>query len=135
MAVQRVHDGWPQATVAAVLGVHPRTLQRWLASYRARGAAGLQPRPHPGAAPKLPRRKQGLVLGWLRKNPKSFGFPTELWTAKRVAQLIERTFGIRYHPRYLNAWLTAWGFSPQQPRRQPRERDEAGIAQIGRAHV
>src|SRR5437763_12253999 len=94
LAVQRVHDGYCQTAVAAFLDVHPRTVQRWLAAYRAHGDAGLDSQPHPGATPKLPRAKQGLVLGWLRKNPKSFGFATELWTAKRVAQVIERKFGV-----------------------------------------
>jgi transposase len=50
-----------------------------------------------------------------------------LWTAPRVAQLIERTFGVKFHPRYLNAWLTARDIAPQKPRRQPRERDQDEI--------
>jgi transposase len=98
-----------------------------MAKYRQHGDKGLAAKPHPGSSPKLARQKQGLVLGWLRKNPKSFGFATELWTGRRVAQLIKRKFGVRYHPRYVNAWLTGWDFSPQKPQRHPRERNDEVI--------
>ena len=71
--------------------------------------------------------RQSQVLNWLRKNPKSFGFATELWKARRVAQVIERKFHVHINPRYLNEWLTARGITPQKPRTQPRERDDDDI--------
>jgi transposase len=52
---------------------------------------------------------------------------TERWTAPRLAFLIERSFGIRLHPRYVNQWLTNHGVTPQIPERQPRERNQALI--------
>lgn len=67
------------------------------------------------------------VIGWLRKNPKSFGFGTELWTAARVAQVIERKWGVKFHPNYLSAWLTERNVSPQKPQKRPRERDPEAI--------
>lgn len=127
LAVQRVQEGYTQAQVAQFLGVHERTVRRWIAHYRQQGESGLAAKPHPGRSPKLARHLQGLVLGWLRQNPQSFGFATELWTGRRVAQLIQRQFGVRYHPRYLNAWLSGWDFSPQKPQRQPRERNDQAI--------
>jgi transposase len=69
-----------------------------------------------------------LVLGWLRKNPKSFGFPTELWTGQRIATLIQKKFKVRYHPRYICEWLVSKNFSPQKPRTKPHERDDPAIA-------
>ncbi|MBX6313811.1 MAG: winged helix-turn-helix domain-containing protein [Isosphaeraceae bacterium] len=44
-----------------------------------------------------------------------------------MAQLIERTFEVRFHPRYLNAWLTAHDITPQKPKRQAREHDQDAI--------
>jgi transposase len=127
LAVQRVLEGHKPVQVAQILGVHERTVRLWLANYRDVGDRGLDAQKHPGRPPKLPRQKQNLVLGWLRKNPKSFGFPTELWTARRVAEVIKRKFKVEYHPRYLNEWLTTHNFSPQKPERQPRERDDEAI--------
>jgi hypothetical protein len=56
------------------------------------------------------------------------GFSTELWTARRLVQLIEEEFGIRFNPRSLSAWLRDRGFTPQKPERVPRERDPGAIA-------
>jgi transposase len=36
-----------------------------------------------------------------------------LWTAARLAQLIEEEFAIRFNPRSLSAWLKDRGFTPQ----------------------
>jgi transposase len=73
----------------------------------------------------LPRQRQ--VLRWVRKNPKSFGFATELWTAKRLAQVIERKFGVHFNHRYLNEWLTARSVTPQKPETRARERNHKEI--------
>jgi transposase len=115
--------------VAHILGVTPLTIRRWLAAYRQGGDAGLAAKPTPRPHPRLTAEQQAQVLSWLSEDPRHFGFSTELWTAPRVAVLIERTFGVHYHPRYLNAWLKARGITPQKPRRRSREREESQIRQ------
>src|SRR5688572_3012763 len=127
LAVERVQEGHTQVQVAQILGVHDRTVRKWIANYRKQGEQGLAAKPHPGLPPKLSPSQQARVLSWLRKNPQSFGFSTELWTARRVGQVIERKFGVHYNSRYLNAWLTARGISSQKPQRRPRERDDQVI--------
>ena len=101
--------------------------ERGLAAHRAEGEAGLAASTAPGQAPKLTPEQGRIALGWLAKPATEFGFATELWTAPRVAKLIEKEFGVAYHPRYLNEGLTARGITPQKPRRVPRERDQARI--------
>ena len=56
------------------------------------------------------------------------GFETERWTLRRIAVLVEREFGVRYHPRYLERPLKARGFAVQRPATQAKERDERTIA-------
>lgn len=56
------------------------------------------------------------------------GFATKRWTLKRIAALIEREFGVHYHPHYLERPLKAHGFSVQRPATQAKERDELVIA-------
>jgi transposase len=63
----------------------------------------------------------------LHKNPKSFGFATELWTAARVAQVIERKWGVSFNSNYLSEWLTRRDVTPQKPQKRPRERDDVAI--------
>lgn len=127
LAVARINEGYPQIDVARFLGVNYRTLRRWYARYREEGDDGLNAKPHPGRKPKLTPRQARTVLTWFRKSPRSFGFDTELWSAPRVARIIERKWSVRFHPRYLNAWLAARGITPQKPQRQPRERDQRAI--------
>lgn len=127
LAVERVSEGKMPAQVAEFLGVHHASVRKWWNAFQKHGAAGVTAKPHPGRPPKLTPSRQSQVLNWLRKNPKSFGFATELWTARRVAQVIERKFHVRFNPRYLNEWLTARDITPQKPRTQPRERDDNTI--------
>jgi transposase len=66
-------------------------------------------------------------LGWFHRSPKSFGFPTELRTAARVAAVIRRKWRVKFHPRYLNQWLAERRITPQKPRFQAREQDESKV--------
>jgi transposase len=127
LAVQRILEGYAAAEVAEFLEVSPRTVWRWLARYRGTGLEGLAARPASGRPRKLTTTQEKIVLRWLRDDPTEHGFPTELWTAPRLANLIEREFGVRLNPRYLNTWLRDRGFTPQKPQRVARERDPAAI--------
>jgi transposase len=128
LAVQRVNDGWSQQAVADFLGVHPVTVNKWVRAYRAAGGDGLVAAPHPGRTPFLTGGQEARVLGWLARKPTDFGFPTDLWTARRVAELIRREFGVAYHPNYLREWLTKRGCSPQKPAERARERKPEAVA-------
>ena len=127
LAVERLRDGHSVQEVAEFLGVHIRTVFHWQALSKEKGGRGLRAKPPPGRPRKLTACQQRTVLGWFRKNPRSFGFATELWTARRVAQVIERKWRVTFHPRYLNAWLAARAITPQKPQRVPREADPDAI--------
>ena len=52
-----------------------------------------------------------------------------MWTAARVARLIEREFDIRYHPEHVREILKRrLGWTSQRPRRKARERDDKEVA-------
>ena len=127
LGVSHVLAGYRQRTVARFLGVHPSSVCRWMKAYRRAGEAGLAGRDASGRPRKLTRAQERQVLRWFRHSPTSFGFPTELWTAKRVAQVIYRKWRIKFHPRYLNQWLAERRITPQKPRFQAREQDEKEV--------
>lgn len=127
LAVQRVSDGYSTREVAEFLDVDDRSVRRWVAAFRARGKVGLAARPVPGRPPKLTRAQEKVVRRWLSDSPTEHGFVTELWTGRGLAGLIEREWGIPFHPRYVAAWLRTRGYSPQKPQRVPRQRDAQGI--------
>jgi transposase len=127
LAVQRVLDGCSTDEVADFMGVDVTSVRRWWRVFRSDGFAGLAARSVSGRPPKLERSQEKIVRRWLADSPTTFGFATELWTCPRLARLIEEEWGVRFCPRYLSRWLRARGFSPQRPRRVPRERDEEAI--------
>lgn len=127
LAVQRVADGWTQRAVAEFLGVSERAVNGWVAAHRAGGDEALAAKPHPGRKPLLTPEQQKRVLGWLADKPTEHGFRTDLWTARRVAELIRKRFGVEYHPDYVRAWLTDRGYSPQKPARRAKERKPEAI--------
>jgi transposase len=128
LAVERVNEGYSTEEVAEFLGIDASSVRRWVRVSRRDGRAGLRGRPVSGRPPKLTPTQEKLVLRWLADNPTAYGFATELWTAPRLAQLIEEEWGIALHPRYLCQWLRARGLTPQKPRRVGRERNDQAIA-------
>jgi transposase len=128
LAVERVCEGYCAEEVADVLGVAPRSVYRWLAAFRQGGPVALAARPAPGRPAKLSYTQEKIVFRWLAQSPTELGFPTDLWTADRLAQLIERDLDVSLNPHYLCTWLRQRKYTPQKPRRVPRERDEAAVA-------
>jgi transposase len=128
LAVERVLEGHPMQDVADFLGVQVRSVQRWVQTLSQQGVAGLAARPVAGRPAKLTATQEKIIRRWLAESPLEHGFPTELWTATRLAALIQEEWDITLHPRYLCCWLRARGLTPQKPRLVPRERDDDAIA-------
>jgi transposase len=128
LAVERLQEGYSAEQIADFLGVTPRSVRRWDAAFQQGGVSGLAAQPATGRPPKLSRTQEKVVGRWLTDSPTEHGFDTELWTAARLAQLIDEEWSISFNPRYLAAWLRDRDFSPQKPQRIPRERDPKAIA-------
>lgn len=127
LAISHLNNGHSIPVVAEFLGVSQRAVYFWQAAYRRHGDCGLNAQPPPPRPTKLSRNQERQVLGWFRKSPKSFGFNTELWTGRRVADVIRRKWGIDFNWRYLLGWLKDRGITPQKPQRVAREADRDAI--------
>jgi transposase len=126
-AVEAVKGGESTGAVARVLGVHPKSVSRWVRLARQPG--GLNARPHSGPIPGLSTADLKRLEDLLTKGAKANGWHNELWTAGRVARLIERTFGHRYHPEHVRKVLKhRLGWTSQKPRRKARERNDKEVA-------
>lgn len=117
-----------QAEIARRLGVTPAAVSQWRAAWRHGGDRRLAARPMPGRPARLTGAQWRRLGRLLDRGAVAAGFDTERWTLGRIAAVIARTFGIRYHPRYLARPLKAHGFTPHHPATQARERDEYVIA-------
>jgi transposase len=125
-----LQQGYRQAKVSQLLGVSIRSLQRWSEVFATAGQTGLAALDHrasDGRPPKLSKQQDRQVLTWLEHPATDFGFPTDLWTARRLAELIDLRLGVIMNHRYLCAWLKHRGITPQKPRQQARERDQEAI--------
>ena len=114
-AVALLEAGHRPGEVARRLGVSPGAVSRWKAICQRRGQEGLKAKPHPGPRPKLTahqRRKLGQLL---RKGPLAHGYASDLWTLKRVAEVIEKHFGVCYGPSGVWHVLHGIGWNGRQP--------------------
>ena len=126
-AVQAVTNGQTRETVAHVLGVHPKTVARWVRAAQKPG--GLVAKPQLGPTPGLSDDDLKALDALLARGAKAHGWHNQLWTAARVARLIERQFHITYHPEHVRKILKRrLGWTSQKPRRQARERNDKEVA-------
>jgi len=127
-AMVLLDQGWAQAEVARHLGVTPGAVSQWKKRYQRDGRGALRAKPHPGPKPKLTARQRKQLGGWLLKGARAHGYRTELWTLRRMTELIRDRFGVQYDPSGVWHVLRNMGWSCQKPERRARERDEAAIA-------
>ena len=134
-AIRLLLQGLQPVEVARRVGVDRRSVRRWNRLYRETGEAGLRAKPAPGRPLKLDARARQRLERVLLKGAQMAGFPTDLWTCPRVAQVIRDRFGVTYHVDHVGRLLRDLGWSPQpaldrrpgKPERRAVERDEAEI--------
>ena len=125
-ALAALERGESPTTIARVLGVHVTSIHRW--RRLARSPRGLAAVPHPGPTPRLDASQLHQLEALLVQGAKHHGWHNELWTAARVAALIQRHFGVAYHPEHVRKILhRRLGWTSQKPRRKARERDDPEI--------
>lgn len=119
--------GWNQTNIAQALGVAQGTVSQWLKRARQGGMEALRRRPAPGPTPKLTPEQRVRLPQLLKMGAEYFGFVGEVWTGRRVTQLIENHFGVQYHPEYIPRLLRGIGWSLQKPARRAIQRDEGKV--------
>lgn len=126
-AVSLLQKGLRGAEVARLIECSPSSVTRWKEVVRKSGVEGLAAKPHPGPRPRLRTEQKEKLLELLREGPKAHGYRNDLWTLPRVANVIERYFGVRYHPAHVWKILRGLGWSCQKPERRARERNDEEV--------
>lgn len=115
------------AAIARQLRVSRQSVSRWYQQWKQGGGEALRGAGRAGRKPKMEPRHLRLLEGALRKGARAHGFGTELWTLPRVAVVIERLTGVRYHPGHVWRILGSMDWTLQRPARQARERHPEAV--------
>jgi transposase len=116
-----------QLAAAKELKVHLRTVQRWVGLYRRHGDVGIRSKKATGRPKKLRSWQLNRLQAALLRGPSHQGYGNDLWTSRRILQLVEKLFGISYHHNHIPKLLRSMGWSAQRPQRQAVEKDAEQI--------
>lgn len=126
-AARLFEKGCSQAEVARQTGVSRESARRWHRDWQRRGKQGLKKAGRAGRKPRLNPEELTALRRGLTEGPEVLGYGTGLWTTPRVADLIERQTGQKYHPGHVWRILRSLGWSCQRPIGRATQRDEPAI--------
>jgi len=129
-AADLFEQGVMPAEVARRVGVSHQIVSDWRAAWRRSGRDGLRGAGRAGRLPKLSRDRLVQIERELLKGAEASGYPNDVWTLQRVAEVIERLTGVSYHPAHV--WYVLrhelkWSW--QRPARRATERNDEAIHQ------
>ena len=126
-AIELLDEGLSVGEVARRIGATTSSVYRWRRDVTESGPDALAARPAPGAPRKLDDEQREQLAEMLAEGPLEHGYDTQLWTCPRIADLIQREFGVSYHVDHIGRLLRTLGFSRQRPAVKAIERDEDAI--------
>jgi transposase len=127
-AIALLRAGKTYQSVAATLNASISSVVRWAQSFRKGGKAALRPKPTPGRPPRLTAAQKRKLRNLLERGARAAGYSTDLWTLPRIAKLIQKHFGVRYHPGHVWRIMLSLEWTWQKPERRAVQRDEEAIA-------
>lgn len=132
-AIDLLGEGWSPTEVAKMLGVSRQSVHRWMAKAEEGGKRALKAIPQHVPRCRMSPSQQRELGKILLRGAQAAGFPTDLWTTARIAEVVRKKFKLRFHPDHLGRMLHRWGFSCQKPAPQAREQDPRAARQWRKA--
>lgn len=126
-AVELLDKGSNPPDVARKIGCSLSSVYYWNELRKKKGQEALKSKPVPGRPERLTGRQKRSLVKILVDGPLKQGYSTELWTLKKISKVIDKSFGVEYHPSHVWKILQDLGWSCQKPETQARERDEKKI--------
>jgi transposase len=120
--VTRIHallalaQGQNVSEVAAMLSLGEQTVRDYRNQYLCKGMASLVYKAPPGRPSKLTKTQQQQLAEWIKASPQGSGYTSGCWNTPMIQDLIQRHFGVVYHPHYIATLLKNMGFSYQKAR-------------------
>jgi putative transposase len=95
-AANELLNGLSQSQVARRYGVSRTTASRWHRSIVVKGLDGMKKRRATGRPSRLSADQLDAIRAMHSAGAQAHGFSTDRWTTGKLAEAIERVFGIRY---------------------------------------
>ena len=92
--VLMAHRGRARQDIATDLGVHRKTVTRWLNAYGDGGLAALQPKQAPGKPGHIPSTLADELRRWVLEGPAQQGLDRANWTHEELADHLRKVKGI-----------------------------------------
>ena len=120
-----IAEGMTVHDVATMLAVGEQTVRDYLNRFLWQGVASLVYKRPPGRPAKLTKTQRKALATLINAGPQAVGYASGCWSATMIQDLIQRQFGVEYHPHYLCTLLHNLGFSYQKARFVSDHLDEA----------
>jgi transposase len=116
-------DGYPWATIAAVLFTSPDTIARWKGRFQRGGVGEVLGRPR-GRKRSAAWAWVAVVVAWvLCRRPPAFGFARSRWSCEAVAVVLREDYRTPVSRETVRRWLRAAGLVWRRPRPVPGQAD------------
>lgn len=110
---EMLREGKKRSVIAAKLGVDRKTVYNW--SMRMEKGIDWKNRKQKGAKSRLSPEQKGKLKKIIDSGPGEYGYDTDIWTLKRIAEVIQNEFGVEYNTTYVWQILRAMNYSAQMP--------------------
>jgi transposase len=113
--VLMAHRGRARRDIAADLGVHRKTVTRWLNAYCDCGLDGLRPKKPKGNPARIPGSLADEVRRWVIDGPAQQGLDRANWTHEELADHLLKAKGIRTSRSAVQRFCSAIGIRLYRP--------------------
>lgn len=137
--VLMAHRGRARQDIATDLGVHRKTVTRWLNAYCADGLDGLHPKKAPGKPGKIPQVLADEVRQWVIDGPTTQGLDRANWTHEELADHLRKVKGIQTSRSAVQRFCSKIGirlyrptyhYERGDPQKQARAKED--LAELGK---
>lgn len=108
-AASELLNGASQSQVARRYGVSRTTASRWNRSLAVKGVESLHRRRATGRPSRLTPDQIEAIRRMYTAGAQAYGFASDRWTTGKLAQAIERQFGIRYDQDHVGRLMHKFG--------------------------
>ncbi len=126
-ALKLLDEGLSLNEIGRRLACPASSVLRWRDQREREGDGVFEVRSSPGRPSRLTEPQKKKLAKLLLKGAMAHKYRTDLWTTARVAEIVDRELGVRYHRDHIGRLLHSIGFSCQKPDRRAMERDEQRI--------